>query len=73
MLGLFAGLFAGLFGWIGRMLVDTQMQHALLAGTAIALVSGAMGYFVVLRNQLSTIKLSSEYERLDPNGGSMNA
>jgi zinc/manganese transport system permease protein len=34
------------------MLAHPFMQHALLAGTAIALLSGLVGYFVVLRGQV---------------------
>jgi zinc/manganese transport system permease protein len=34
------------------MLAQPFMQHALLAGTAVALLSGLTGYFVVLRSQV---------------------
>ncbi|MDQ1700126.1 MAG: zinc/manganese transport system permease protein, partial [Frankiaceae bacterium] len=34
------------------MLSQPFMQHALLAGTAVAVLSGVVGYFVVLRAQL---------------------
>jgi zinc/manganese transport system permease protein len=34
------------------MLNQPFMQHALLAGTAVALLSGVVGYFVVLRGQV---------------------
>jgi zinc/manganese transport system permease protein len=34
------------------MLSQPFMQHALLAGTAVALLSGLVGYFVVLRSQM---------------------
>jgi zinc/manganese transport system permease protein len=37
---------------LGNMLAHPFMQHALLAGTAIALLSGLVGYFVVLRGQV---------------------
>lgn len=37
---------------IGNMLSQPFIQHALLAGTAIALLSGLVGYFVVLRGQV---------------------
>jgi len=37
---------------IGHMLSHPFIQHALLAGTAIALLSGLVGYFVVLRGQV---------------------
>lgn len=37
---------------IGHMLTHPFIQHALVAGTAIALVSGLIGYFVVLRGQV---------------------
>jgi len=37
---------------IGHMLGHPFIQHALLAGTAIALLSGLVGYFVVLRGQV---------------------
>ncbi len=37
---------------IGHMLVHPFIQHALLAGSAIALLSGLVGYFVVLRGQV---------------------
>ena len=37
---------------LGHMLSHPFMQHALLAGTAIALLSGLVGYFVVLRGQV---------------------
>ncbi|HEX2903250.1 MAG TPA: metal ABC transporter permease [Jatrophihabitans sp.] len=37
---------------IGHMLSHAFIQHALVGGTAIALVSGLVGYFVVLRGQV---------------------
>jgi zinc/manganese transport system permease protein len=37
---------------LGQMLSVPFIQHALLAGTAIALLSGVAGYFVVLRGQV---------------------
>jgi zinc/manganese transport system permease protein len=37
---------------LGHMLGQPFIQHALAAGTAIALLSGLVGYFVVLRNQV---------------------
>ncbi len=37
---------------VGHMLGHPFIQHALAAGTAIALVSGLVGYFVVLRAQV---------------------
>src|SRR5579864_3628020 len=37
---------------VGHMLSHPFIQHAVLAGTAIALVSGLVGYFVVLRGQV---------------------
>jgi zinc/manganese transport system permease protein len=37
---------------LGHMLAHPFMQHAILAGTAIALLSGLVGYFVVLRGQV---------------------
>jgi zinc/manganese transport system permease protein len=37
---------------ISNMLAHPFIQHALLAGTAIALLSGLVGYFVVLRGQV---------------------
>jgi zinc/manganese transport system permease protein len=37
---------------LGHMLGQPFIQHALLAGTAIALFSGLVGYFVVLRGQV---------------------
>jgi len=37
---------------IGEMLSHPFMQHAFLAGTAIALLSGLVGFFVVLRGQV---------------------
>ena len=37
---------------ISEMFSHPFMQHALLAGTAIALLSGLVGYFVVLRGQV---------------------
>jgi zinc/manganese transport system permease protein len=38
----------------GRLLTEPFMQHALLAGTAIALAAGLVGYFLVLRAQVFT-------------------
>jgi zinc/manganese transport system permease protein len=37
---------------LGNMLSTGFIQHALLAGTSIALLSGLVGYFVVLRGQV---------------------
>ena len=37
---------------LGHMLGQPFIQHALLAGTSIALLSGLVGYFVVLRGQV---------------------
>jgi zinc/manganese transport system permease protein len=37
---------------LGHLLSQPFLQHALAAGTAIALLSGLVGYFVVLRNQV---------------------
>jgi zinc/manganese transport system permease protein len=37
---------------LGHMLSHDFVQHALLAGTAIAVLSGLVGYFVVLRGQV---------------------
>ncbi|MDQ2839274.1 MAG: metal ABC transporter permease [Actinomycetota bacterium] len=37
---------------IGHMLAHPFIQHAVAAGTAIALLSGLVGYFVVLRGQV---------------------
>jgi zinc/manganese transport system permease protein len=37
---------------LGHMLAEPFIQHALLAGTSIALLSGLVGYFVVLRGQV---------------------
>lgn len=45
-------LAAGPITGLGHMLATPFMQHALLAGTAIALLSGLVGYFVVLRGQV---------------------
>ena len=39
-------------GGLAGMLAHPFMQHALLAGTAIAALSGLVGYFVVLRGQV---------------------
>jgi zinc/manganese transport system permease protein len=39
-------------GALGELLSYPFMRHALLAGTAIALLSGLVGYFVVLRGQV---------------------
>lgn len=39
---------------LGDMLAQPFMRHAFLAGTAIALASGLVGYFVVLRGQVFT-------------------
>ena len=39
-------------GLPGDLLAQPFMQHALLAGTAIAVLCGLVGYFVVLRGQL---------------------
>lgn len=40
------------FTGTAHMLAHPFMQHALLAGTAIALLAGMVGYFVVLRGQV---------------------
>jgi len=45
-------LAGGPITWGGHMLAHPFIQHALLAGTAIALLSGLVGYFVVLRGQV---------------------
>jgi len=37
---------------LGHMLSLSFMQHALLAGTSVAILSGLVGYFVVLRGQV---------------------
>jgi zinc/manganese transport system permease protein len=37
---------------LGQMLSQGFIQHALIAGTAVALLSGLVGYFVVLRGQV---------------------
>ncbi|WP_375491310.1 metal ABC transporter permease [uncultured Jatrophihabitans sp.] len=37
---------------LGHMLAAPYVQHALLAGTAIAVLSGVVGFFVVLRGQV---------------------
>ena len=37
---------------LGHMLAQPFIQHALVAGTSIALLSGLVGYFVVLRGQV---------------------
>jgi zinc/manganese transport system permease protein len=37
---------------LGHMLSQPFIQHALIAGTSIALLSGLVGYFVVLRGQV---------------------
>jgi zinc/manganese transport system permease protein len=39
-------------GPLGEMFTHPFMQHAFLAGTAIALLAGLVGYFVVLRGQV---------------------
>ncbi len=39
-------------GHLGTMLSAPYIQHALLAGTAIAVLSGLVGFFVVLRGQV---------------------
>jgi zinc/manganese transport system permease protein len=41
-----------MIGALGEMLSHPFMRHALLSGTAIALLSGLVGYFVVLRGQV---------------------
>lgn len=43
---------AGPVTGLGHLLGQPFLQHALLAGTAIALLSGLIGYFVVLRGQV---------------------
>ncbi len=43
---------AGPIAGLGHMLSHPFIQHALLAGTAIALLSGLVGHFVVLRGQV---------------------
>jgi zinc/manganese transport system permease protein len=40
--------------WISHMLSQPFIQHAFLAGTAVAVVSGLIGYFLVLRAQVFT-------------------
>lgn len=40
---------------IGGFLGQPYMQHAMLAGTAIALAAGLIGYFLVLRSQVFTV------------------
>ncbi|MDQ1485545.1 MAG: zinc/manganese transport system permease protein [Actinomycetota bacterium] len=40
---------------LGGFLGQPYMQHALLAGTAIALAAGLIGYFLVLRSQVFTV------------------
>jgi zinc/manganese transport system permease protein len=42
----------GAGGWLVDLLAHPFVQHALLAGTAIAALSGLVGYFVVLRGQV---------------------
>ncbi len=37
---------------VGHMFAQPFIQHAVLAGTAVALLSGLVGYFVVLRGQV---------------------
>lgn len=39
---------------LGEMLAHPFMRHAFLAGTAVALAAGLVGYFVVLRGQVFT-------------------
>lgn len=39
-------------GGLGHMLSHPFIQHALIAGTSIAVLSGLVGYFVVLRGQV---------------------
>lgn len=39
-------------GWLVAMLAHPFIQHALLAGTAVAALSGLVGYFLVLRGQV---------------------
>ncbi|HEY1966618.1 MAG TPA: metal ABC transporter permease [Pseudonocardia sp.] len=41
-----------MIGPLGEMFTHPFMQHAFLAGTAIALLAGLVGYFVVLRGQV---------------------
>jgi zinc/manganese transport system permease protein len=41
-----------MIGALGEVLSHPFMRHALLSGTAIALLSGLVGYFVVLRGQV---------------------
>ncbi len=43
---------AGPITGVAHMLSHPFIQHALVAGTAIALLSGLVGYFVVLRGQV---------------------
>ena len=45
-------LAAGPISGVASMLSHPFIQHAFLAGTAIALLSGLVGYFVVLRGQV---------------------
>ena len=40
------------FTGFAHMLSQPFMQHAFVAGTAVALLCGLVGYFVVLRNQV---------------------
>ncbi|HMC71283.1 MAG TPA: metal ABC transporter permease, partial [Mycobacteriales bacterium] len=40
--------------WISDMLSHPFIQHAFIAGTAVAVVSGLIGYFLVLRAQVFT-------------------
>jgi zinc/manganese transport system permease protein len=40
------------FTGLGHMLATPYMQHALLAGTTVAVLSGLVGFFVVLRGQV---------------------
>jgi zinc/manganese transport system permease protein len=46
------GLASGPITGLGHMLSQPFIQHALVAGTSIALLSGLVGYFVVLRGQV---------------------
>lgn len=45
---------AQFFSWVGDMLAQPFMWRAFVAGTAIALATGLVGYFVVLRGQVFT-------------------
>jgi zinc/manganese transport system permease protein len=42
------------WSWLGEMLSQPFIQHAFLAGTAVAVACGLVGYFLVLRAQVFT-------------------